>query len=921
MVGEPAVRTSDHPTIRQRLSRCRAGLRFLAAGSGYTDDADTTLTGSEPTPTGSTTSPGPSRTRLRFAGLAVLALALLLPAVPAWAAPTVSFELTSGNAGSNNTIASANEKSEIRIIFDTESGGTDRYAYNLNCGVSFEYAGAPFTALKNILTLKKNTSTGPDIGFTVAHETIVKESGRWKDKFVITPSADLEGGASVYVAITNSWSSYPGDGYTCTRGSAANATYEVKTKPPKPTLAATGGDRQVRLQVTNASNGGEAITKWKYRYKAGSGSYGSWTVLSGSAGNSLDRTIGALRNASAYTFQVRAVNSLGDGTASDEKSATPAGPPRKPSNFTVTRGNGQVTLAAALTRRGKPFDNGSAITRWEYRYKSSGNYGNWTAITSTSTSIAGKAVTGLTNGTAYTFQVRAVNGAGNGASSNEVVETPRAPSGTIPAPTILRVYEGGNDGELHVAWKWDHGGTYCQVTGYTVQYKETDVYPITTHWGPNEGSQGNQNQITGGVFNVSKSWGDATSISRETFVIGPGAYGGNQHEFGVGLQANISFDARVRVKSSGTCGNSGYSSALSSIARSTNDIAAPTVSSATVNGNTLTVTFNEYMKATSKPDASRFTVGLNSGTAPAVRSYTLHQDQAVLTLSSEPAIYAGDTVTLSYAKPTGANATVLEDLQGNDLANVTNQVVTNSTPAVLVLNKSALVVNEGATATFTVKLAANPSQDVKVSISRIGAAPASLSTNKLTFTPQNGTTAQTVTVTGVLDADDKNEAATVRLIAFEGSFDGRRVDVRSLPLTVTDTSGREAIDVSATRLEIAEGSSGEISVKLAKQPAGDVRVRVARNETADGLSVSPAVLTFTSGNYNTAQSFTFHADQDQDTDDERFLVSLEASGGGYDARSGGSSNVRSELLSIETIDNVAANMLYVDDLVNASVWF
>ena len=187
MVGEPAGRRA--PSGRQFVPRSgRAGLRFLAAGSGYTDDTDTRLTGSGPTP-----SPRPSRTRLRLAGLAVLALALLLPAVPAWAAPSVSFELTSGNTGTGNTIASANAKSKIRVIFDTESDGTDRYAYNLNCGTAFEYAGAPYTALKNILTLKKNTSTGPDIGFTIAHDGIAQESGTWNDKFVITPSADPPG--------------------------------------------------------------------------------------------------------------------------------------------------------------------------------------------------------------------------------------------------------------------------------------------------------------------------------------------------------------------------------------------------------------------------------------------------------------------------------------------------------------------------------------------------------------------------------------------------------------------------------------------------------------------------------------------------------------------------------------------------------
>ena len=44
--------------------------------------------------------------------------------------------------------------------------------------------------------------------------------------------------------------------------------------------------------LTDASNGGESISKWKYRYKTGSGSYGSLGgLLKGSAGNSLDQDL------------------------------------------------------------------------------------------------------------------------------------------------------------------------------------------------------------------------------------------------------------------------------------------------------------------------------------------------------------------------------------------------------------------------------------------------------------------------------------------------------------------------------------------------------------------------------------------------------------------------------------------------------
>ena len=68
------------------------------------------------------------------------------------------------------------------------------------------------------------------------------------------------------------------------------------------------------------------------------------------------------------------------------------------------------------------------VTRHEYRYKTTGDYlATWTEIADSGAggaNEAGYTVTGLTNGTAYTFEVRAVNASGDGAASETGPVTP-----------------------------------------------------------------------------------------------------------------------------------------------------------------------------------------------------------------------------------------------------------------------------------------------------------------------------------------------------------------------------------------------------------------------------------------------------------------------------------------------------------------
>ena len=320
----------------------------------------------------------------------------------------------------------------------------------------------------------------------------------------------------------------------------------------------------------------------------------------------------------------------------------------------------------------------------------------------------------------------------------------------------------------------------------------------------------------------------------------------------------------------------------------TTDTTAPEVSSAVVNGTTLTVTFSEDMDATSMPAASAFAVDV-TGTSddPTVSAYTLAKDTATLTLSV--AVKAGKTATLTYTKPTGSNAKPLKDLAGNDLAPIpANKAVsvTIETIEEIVLNKTSLAVAEGGSATFTVALSASPPTDVgnvTVRLTIRNGVPAEVDKRRLTFTTTTWNTAQTVTVSGLTDANKLDDPGVMSLIALGGQALVRRSEA-SLPLMVTEAASA-TLAVSPSSLDIPEEKSATLSVRLSKLPTADVTVSVAM-PSSDALSAdSASTLSFTPSNWNVEQGITFSALADADGDRERVTVTLTASGGNYDGKS------------------------------------
>ena len=227
--------------------------------------------------------------------------------------------------------------------------------------------------------------------------------------------------------------------------------------PPPAAVIATAGNGQVTLEWVPGASGapGEAsyaapATIWQYRQSTGGDHYSIWLVVEGGDGEATRITIGSLINGTPYLFEVRGINEMGPGAAGAAR-ATPGTVPAAP-EVSAERGDAMVTLL--WTAGG---DGGSAVAGWQVQV----NGGQWMPISGSEAGTSSHTVTGLDNGTPYTFGVRAVNGLGEGAAGSASA-TPAA----TPAAPVVTATRGV--GEVTVLWTaGDDGGS--AVTGWQVQ--------------------------------------------------------------------------------------------------------------------------------------------------------------------------------------------------------------------------------------------------------------------------------------------------------------------------------------------------------------------------------------------------------------------------------------------------------------------
>ena len=224
------------------------------------------------------------------------------------------------------------------------------------------------------------------------------------------------------------------------------------------------GDKEVTLSWTApANNGGEPITGYEYTKETTSGAIDrTWTATRGTG---TTFTVTPLVNGETYYFTVRARNSNGQSLASEEASATLIGRPGRPMGLMAEAPvqGGEVEL----TWTPPPADDIEANSKHQYQQRAgTGSYGNWIDIPNSGPSTASYSVTGLDNGTTYTFQVRAVNLPDRESlASGEASATPR----TTPGPPILRATAG--DKQMTLSWTApsDDGGAAISHYVYEVR--------------------------------------------------------------------------------------------------------------------------------------------------------------------------------------------------------------------------------------------------------------------------------------------------------------------------------------------------------------------------------------------------------------------------------------------------------------------
>lgn len=216
------------------------------------------------------------------------------------------------------------------------------------------------------------------------------------------------------------------------RSASSDISPADTTAPATPTgLTASSGDGQVTLSWS--ANATDSDIKEYEIYKDGA-------YLNSVQHPGTSFIVSGLTNGTAYSFQLSAKDINGNESAKGAAvTATPQGiKPSVPTGLTATAGDGKVTLSwSANTDSPK-----------EYEIYQDGVYLNSVQHPATTFEVSG-----LTNGTIYSFQLSAKGATGGeSAKTTAVTATPAIPADTTPPADPTGLTAAAGDGKVTLSW-------------------------------------------------------------------------------------------------------------------------------------------------------------------------------------------------------------------------------------------------------------------------------------------------------------------------------------------------------------------------------------------------------------------------------------------------------------------------------------
>ena len=626
----------------------------------------------------------------------------------------------------------------------------------------------------------------------------------------------------------------PGGTVLGAASSVVTATPAAVTTPAAPTgFTIDTGDTEITLKWTDPGN--DAITKYQYRQgtgPVGSITWGEWTDIPNSDEDTVDYTVTGLTNGTRYVFEVRAVAGSTDGTATSSTAITPVDKPAAPTGLTATGGATQVTLNWT--------DPGNAtITKYQVRYgaglttDSGFSWGTWADVSSSSATTTSATVTGLTNGTEYTFGVRAVGLSGDGAGAT-VVATPLA-TNAPDAPTSFRRVEGREQ----ITLRWADPSNNA-ITKY--QYRQGTGTPLT--------------------------WGAWTDI--------PASSAGTTSHTVTGLTAGRRYSFQVRAVVGTVFGRMSAAASATPAAAANN---APVVANPIPDRKAPTgQAFRHQFPANTftDTDSDSLTYAATRGDDSALPTW-LSFAAATRTFTGTPASGDTGTLTVKVTADDGNGGTVSDSFDIEVAAaavTVQFSAAASKHPEDPTLSQEPVIV----------RLSESVSDPVDVYITATGGTATKGDDYAAGTATSPGGAASTYEVT--IPADDITATLALDITddaAFEGdeTFTLTIVEVASDAVvglgartthtaTIEDSENGLVLTPAPTGTPIAlteaagAGRTHEFTVALAARPTADVTVSTLLIGPPGAATITPNSLTFTGSDWSTAKTFTITAADNAD---------------------------------------------------------